>query len=82
VLNVTGHQIVPVPSGEGKDPLERSYAVPPPQYEPIQGRLALENGVTHNLMTEFVNVSSTTIGVFVDIQMFAMWCARTAYNCA
>jgi len=69
--------IVPAASGEGEDPLGRGYVVPPPLYEPIQGRLALENGVTHNLMTEFVNMSSTAIGVVVDIQTFAAWCAQT-----
>ena len=52
-----------------------NYHSPPPLYEPIRGGIALEHGISNNLMLGFVsmNVSENTYGDVVGIDSLRLW---------
>lgn len=52
------------------------YYAAPPLYPPIAGVRARENGIVHNLMTDFVDMNNPEgFGVVMDLEEFMMWVA-------
>lgn len=50
------------------------YQVAPPIYPPIAGVRARENGVTHNLMSDFVDMANLEgSGVVMNLGEFMSW---------
>jgi hypothetical protein len=50
------------------------YRVLPPQYPPIAGDRAREKGITHNLMTDFVDMNHLEgLGVVTNLGEFMVW---------
>ena len=50
------------------------YSAAPPEYPPIAGVRARENGIVHNLMTGFVDMSNSQgFGVVVNLEEFMTW---------
>lgn len=51
------------------------YSVTPPQYPPIAGVRAREQGIGHNLMTDFVDMSSDPqgFGVVMNLGELMTW---------
>jgi len=47
----------------GKEPMEVEYASPCPYYSPIQGCSAKLKSVTHNLMSDFVDMRAKGFGI-------------------
>jgi len=53
---------------------EVRYLAPPPSYAPLQGAIARELGVRHNLMTDFVDMEAIGFGRVVSLSEFINWC--------
>lgn len=55
--------------------LPADYYSPPPLYEPIRGAVALEHGVSNNLMSGFVCMDSNkdTYGNVVTMDSLRQW---------
>jgi len=52
------------------------YQAAPPLYPPIAGPRATENGIAHNLMTDFVDMNNPNgFGVVVNLEEFMIWIA-------
>jgi hypothetical protein len=53
------------------------YHSPPPLYEPIRGAIALEHGISNNLMSGFVSMDSSsdsdTYGDVVVLDSLRLW---------
>ena len=50
------------------------YFATPPQYPPIAGVRAREEGITHNLMTDFVDMTdSQGSGVVMNLEELMTW---------
>lgn len=60
--------------GVEEDALD-DYQSPPPLYKPIQGAIALENGILNNLMTGFVCMKSSenAYGDVVVMDSLRLW---------
>lgn len=53
------------------------YRVPPPPYPPVCGSIASEQGITNNLMANFVSMEQSDgspYGVVMDMDAFEAWC--------
>lgn len=52
------------------------YHATPPLYPPIAGTRATENGIAHNLMSDFVDMNTPEgFGVVVGLEEFMIWIA-------
>ena len=50
------------------------YSATPPQYPPIAGARARENGITNNLMTDFVDMNNPEgFGVVMNLGELMAW---------
>ena len=55
-------------------PTPAVYCAAPPQYPPIAGARARENGITHNLMSHFVDMSNPGgFGVIMNVGELLAW---------
>jgi len=62
--------------GVQNSPASAVYAVAPPLYPPIAGVRARENGVAHNLMTDFVDMNNSEgFGVVMNLGELMAWVA-------